>query len=609
MQYFDNLTTEERVSYLIKPILEVLSQSSSSLTTAELRSQIIKMDPNIAEYAEAVYTSEKTGIPYKDFTKRFSLAIKELEVLGILSREGNGKNSRILLTPKGQELDISTLNVEKEIRAKAQVYWKARRKKITRKKTKEANVAKKEKRLLWRATANFEESGFSWYQLEVGDIVTYNYATEKNIEIGRFGLGYNKDSGEGSNQPASSIVCVFQIVDYLILPDLQTNKAVLRCVHKFDNPISLSEINSWFNDGSSLNLQGGLASISDTQADIIINKFESIIPKLSPFIKSSKIFLPIDQREHLLQREHPLQIMLYGAPGTGKSYRISSLIRQSYPSYNEYDDNPYVFRTTIYRDYSYFDFVGNIMPVTKDGKISYEFVPGIFTTALFAALRNQDSGIDVYLILEEMSRGDIASIFGDIFQLLDRDDTGKSMYGINNKSIYEYLILNGAIKPGYKIVIPKNLHIIGTVNTSDQNVNVIDTAFKRRFDFKYVGVEPKSNNNGYVNNFSINFTSDNQYEWVKLYQAINHVIINDLGLAEDKQLGPFFLKDKGNDALNRKQVANKLLHYLWQDVERVSYTSGSLFADGITSFSQLYYAFKKQENILSKSVIEQYGKL
>ena len=605
----DNLTTEERVSYLIKPILEVLSQSSSSLTTAELRSQIIKMDPYIAEYAEAVYTSEKTGIPYKDFTKRFSLAIKELEVLGILSREGKGQNSSILLTPKGQELDISTLNVEKEIRAKAQVYWKARRKKITKKKTKADNVAKNEKRLLWRATANFKESGFSWYQLKVGDVVTYNYATEKNIEIGRFGLGYNKDSGAGSNQPAGSIVCVFQIVDYLMLPDSQTNKAVLRCVHKFDNPISLSEINSWFNDGSSLNLQCGLASISDTQADIIINKFESIIPKLSPFIKSSKIFLPIDQREHSLQREHPLQIMLYGAPGTGKSYSISSLIRQSYPCFHECDDNPYVFRTTIYRDYSYFDFVGNIMPVTKDGKISYEFVPGIFTTALFTALRNQDSGIDVYLILEEMSRGDIASIFGDIFQLLDRDDTGKSMYGINNKSIYEYLILNGAIKPGYKIVIPKNLHIIGTVNTSDQNVNVIDTAFKRRFDFKYVGVEPIKSNNGYVNNFSIKFTSDNQYEWVKLYQAINHVIINDLGLAEDKQLGPFFLKDKGKDDLNRKQVANKLLHYLWQDVERVSYSSGSLFAYGITSFSQLYYVFDKQENILSKSVIEQYGKL
>ena len=606
MGYIDTLTTEERVSYLIKPILEVLSQSSSSLTTAELRSQIIKMDPNIAEYAEAVYTSEKTGIPYKDFTKRFSLAIKELEVLGILSREGKGQNSSILLTPKGQELDISTLNVEKEIRAKAQVYWKARRKKITKKKTKAANVAKNEKRLLWRATANFKESGFSWYQLEVGDIVTYNYATEKNIEIGRFGLGYNKDSGEGSNEPAGSIVCIFQIVDYLMLPDSQTNKAVLRCVHKFDNPISLSEINSWFNDGSSLNLQGGLVSISDTQADIIINKFESIIPKLSPFIKSSKIFLPIDQREH------PLQIMLYGAPGTGKSYSISSLIRQSYPGFNECDDNPYVFRTTIYRDYSYFDFVGNIMPVTKDGKISYEFVPGIFTTALFAALRNQDSGIDVYLILEEMSRGDIASIFGDIFQLLDRDDTGKSMYGINNKSIYEYLILNGVIKAGHKIIIPSNLHIIGTVNTSDQNVNVIDTAFKRRFDFKYIGVDPihvDDKDDEYVNNFDIKFTDTVTYEWVKLYQAINHIIINDLGLAEDKQLGPFFLKDKDDDDANREQVADKLLHYLWQDVERVSYTGASLFDDSIKSFSQLYSTFKNKKNILSESVKQAYGNL
>lgn len=261
------------------------------------------------------------------------------------------------------------------------------------------------------------------------------------------------------------------------------------------------------------------------------------------------------------------------------------------------------------------------MPVTKDGKISYEFVPGIFTTALFAALRNQDSRIDVYLILEEMSRGDIASIFGDIFQLLDRDDTGKSMYGINNKSIYEYLILNRALKPGYKIVIPKNLHIIGTVNTSDQNVNVIDTAFKRRFDFKYIGVDPihvDDKNDEYVNNFDIQFTDTDTYEWVKLYQAINHIIINDLGLAEDKQLGPFFLKDKGNDDANkdkgnddanREQVADKLLHYLWQDVERVSYTGASLFDDSIKSFSQLYSTFKHKKNILSEAVKQAYGNL
>ena len=600
MGYIDTLATEKRVSYLIKPILKVLSQSSSPLTTAEICSQMIKIDPYIAEYAEAIYASGKTGKPYKDFSKRFSLAIKELEFLELLSREGKGKKSRILLTQKGQELDISTLNVEKDIREKAQPYWKEKRKKVIEKNSKQTNAAnnkKNEKRLLWRATANFEESGFSWYQLEVGDIVTYNYVTEKNIEIGRFGLGYNKNSGEGPNQPAGSVSCIFQIVDYLNLPDSQINKAVLRCVHKFDHPISLSEINGWFNDGSQLNLQGGLASIADTQADIIIKKFKNIIP--------------------IKKRVYPLQVMYYGAPGTGKSYRIASLIKESYPGYTEYDDNPYVFRTTIYRDYSYYDFIGNIMPVTKEGKVSYEFVPGIFTTALCTALRTQDRNIDVYLILEEMSRGDIASIFGDIFQLLDRDDTGKSMYGINNKSIFEYLILNGVIKAGHKIIIPSNLHIIGTVNTSDQNVNVIDTAFKRRFDFKYIGVDPihvDGKDDEYVNNFDIQFTDTDTYEWVKLYQAINHIIIHDLGLAEDKQLGPFFLKDKGlkdkgdNDA-NREQVADKLLHYLWQDVERVSYTGASLFDDSIKSFSQLYSTFKNKKNILSESVKQAYGNL
>ena len=595
MGYIDTLKTEERVSYLIKPILTVLSQSSSPLTTAEICSQMIKIDPYIAEYAEAIYASGKTGTPYKDFSKRFSLAIKELEFLELLSREGKGKKSRILLTQKGQELDISTLNVEKDIREKAQPYWKEKRKKVIEKNSKQTNAAnnkKNEKRLLWRATANFEESGFSWYQLEVGDIVTYNYVTEKNIEIGRFGLGYNKNSGEGPNQPAGSVSCIFQIVDYLKLPDSQINKAVLRCVHKFDHPISLSEINGWFNDGSQLNLQGGLASIADTQADIIIKKFENIIP-----IKKSV---------------YPQQVMYYGAPGTGKSYRIASLIKKSYPGYTEYDDNPYVFRTTIYRDYSYYDFVGNIMPVTKEGKVSYEFVPGIFTTALCTALRTQDRNIDVYLILEEMSRGDIASIFGDIFQLLDRNVDGKSMYGINNKSIYEYLILNGVIKAGHKIIIPSNLHIIGTVNTSDQNVNVIDTAFKRRFDFKYIGVDPipvDGKDDEYVNNFDIKFTNSDTYEWVKLYQAINHIIIHDLGLAEDKQLGPFFLKDKRDNDANRDQVADKLLHYLWQDVERVSYTGASLFDDSIKSFSQLYSTFKNKKNILSESVKQAYGNL
>lgn len=619
MQYFDTLNAEEQISYLIKPILKVLSQATTPLKPSELRSRIIQADHRIAEFANTEYTSKLTGNTYKKFTIKFGLALKELIVLDIVSRDV--KNKMVTLTPIGRSLDLDALDVENDIRKKAQFYWIERKNKSKKQQIKEREMSKAVSRRICRATSNSEVSNFSWYNMQVGDIVTYKYKSADGSHIGEFGLGYNVNAGKKSNQPASAVSCIFQVVDYVEVPDTPENEnlqknntskkgivlkkvVVLRCVYVFENPISKANIDKWFDGNENLNFQGAFISITDKKANIIIQKIRELAPDLSSALDSKEILANT-------KRDVPIQVMFYGAPGTGKSYRVSSLIRHSYPGFNECDDNPYVFRTTIYRDYSYFDFVGNIMPVTKAGKISYEFVPGIFTTALFAALRNQDSGIDVYLILEEMSRGDIASIFGDIFQLLDRDVTGKSMYGINNKFIYEYLILNGAIKPGYKIVIPKNLHIIGTVNTSDQNVNVIDTAFKRRFDFQYVGVEPikSNNNNGYVNNFSINFTSDNQYEWVKLYQAINHVIINDLGLAEDKQLGPFFLKDKSDDKLNRDQVANKLLHYLWQDVERVSYNSGSLFADGITSFSQLYYAFEKKENILSKSVIEQYGKL
>ena len=630
MGYFDDLSAEEQVSYLIKPILEVLSQASTPLKTSEIRSLIIQADTKIAEFANTEYTSKRTRNTYNKFTIKFGLALKELIVLDIVERQIEDKT--LVLTSTGRSLNLELLDVQKEIREKAQLYWKEHRNKSKKQQSKEDDMNKEASRRICRAISNSEVSDFSWYKMKVGDIVTYKYESVDDSYIGEFGLGYNVNGGETEEQISSAVSCIFQVVDYTDVLDVSekdTSKkrnaskqsiilkkaAVLRCVHVFNEPISKACLDDWLDGSGQINLQGGFICITDEKANKIIEKIKELAPHLSTDIDNKNIILPEDYNQ-----KHTIQVMYYGAPGTGKSYSIASLIKKSYPGYTEYDDNPYVFRTTIYRDYSYYDFVGNIMPVTKEGKVSYEFVPGIFTTALCAALRTQDRNIDVYLILEEMSRGDIASIFGDIFQLLDRDNTGKSMYGINNKSIYEYLILNGVIKAGHKIIIPSNLHIIGTVNTSDQNVNVIDTAFKRRFDFKYIGVDPihvNGKDDEYVNNFNIQFTDTDTYEWVKLYQAINHIIINDLGLAEDKQLGPFFLKDKGDDDANRKQVADanrkqvadKLLHYLWQDVERVSYTGASLFDDSIKSFGQLYSTFKNKKNILSESVKQVYGNL
>ena len=629
MRYFDTLTAEGQVSYLIKPILEVLRQASTPLKTAEIRAGIIHSDTKIAEFANTEYTSKKTRNTYNKFTIKFGLALKELIVLGIVNRQNEDKT--LVLTPEGRSLNLELLDVQKEIREKAQFYWRENRNKSKKQQGEEDDMNKEESRCICRAISNSEVSDFSWYKMKVGDIVTYKYELVDDTYIGEFGLGYNVNGGETEEQPSSAVSCIFQVVDYTDVLDVSENDtskkgnaskqrnaskqsiilrkvAVLRCVHVFNEPISKACLDDWLDGSGQINVRSRFICITDEKANIITEKLKELVPQLSDDIDSKNILLS----ESGVKRKKPLQVMFYGAPGTGKSYSIASLIKKSYPGYTEYDDNPYVFRTTIYRDYSYFDFVGNIMPVTKEGKVSYEFVPGIFTTALCTALRTQDRNIDVYLILEEMSRGDIASIFGDIFQLLDRDDTGKSMYGINNKSIYEYLILNGVIKAGHKIIIPSNLHIIGTVNTSDQNVNVIDTAFKRRFDFKYIGVDPihvNGKDDEYVNNFDIQFTDIDTYEWVKLYQAINHIIINDLGLAEDKQLGPFFLKDKGDDDANREQVSDKLLHYLWQDVERVSYTGASLFDDSIKSFSQLYSTFKNKKNILSESVKQAYGNL
>lgn len=300
----------------------------------------------------------------------------------------------------------------------------------------------------------------------------------------------------------------------------------------------------------------------------------------------------------------PIQKIYYGAPGTGKSYQVSELIKEKHGG----EIIPeYVFRTTIYPDYSYFNFIGTIMPtVKKDNEdkndlITYDFVPGIFTQALKTALDNPE--VNVFLVLEEMSRGNIAAIFGDVFQLLDRDKTGRSEYEIRNDLITKYINENTKDINLTEIFIPSNLHIIGTVNTSDQNVNVIDTAFKRRFDFEYSTVEPEKDLN--IVNFEI---AENKYEWNKFYTTLNEFITNKLELSEDKQIGQFFIKF--NEKMENEEILtilkNKLLHYLWEDVQGASLLEcHSIFKSEYKRFLDIYKDFGNKE-IFSKEFIDMY---
>lgn len=301
-----------------------------------------------------------------------------------------------------------------------------------------------------------------------------------------------------------------------------------------------------------------------------------------------------------------IQNIYFGAPGTGKSYGVDKLIRNCYPDI-ENKDNPFVFKTTVYSDYSYYNFIGNIMPTSKNGEIGYDFKAGIFSQALATAFEYSDK--EIFLIVEEMSRGNIASIFGDIFQLLDRDKNGLSEYSINNDLIIQHFDEKG-INIGKKIFLPRNFHIIGTVNTSDQNVNVIDTAFKRRFEFVYVDVSPVSKDGTIMNEYVFTL-ANKEFEWNKLYMSLNKFITTKLELSEDKQIGQFFIKfnNYSNDEQKFAAIQNKLLHYLWDDVQgAVISDEYKIFNKDYKTFSSLYKDFGEKLNVFSEELIDLYDK-
>jgi hypothetical protein len=305
----------------------------------------------------------------------------------------------------------------------------------------------------------------------------------------------------------------------------------------------------------------------------------------------------------------PVQKVYYGAPGTGKSYKIK---HEVIPSGVE----PY--RVTFYSDFYYSDFVGGLRPKNSEMGIEYAFEAGPFAKAL------RDSFFKpTYLIIEEINRGNAAAIFGDIFQLLDRE-RGRSEYSITNHDLYQYLVEEGVWGlEKDKVYLPSNLNILCTMNTADQNVFVLDTAFKRRFKMEYVPIDfnvyYESNNpdNGvktkckvYLDNNSEVFNGEGYNEdlsvvlapvfeivkknvgepkrnWPTFASFVNAKIdeINKVEqkISEDKKLGPFFV---GAEELeDRKSFADKVLYYLKQDVFK--YEDSIL----IDSYEALYAQF------------------
>lgn len=297
--------------------------------------------------------------------------------------------------------------------------------------------------------------------------------------------------------------------------------------------------------------------------------------------------------------------IVFGAPGTGKSY----LLKEDCAKVQNLYEGAEIERVTFHPDYSYSQFVGTYKPVMDENneKITYEYVPGPFMRILSGALNNARTNSEqpYILLIEEINRAKVAAVFGDVFQLLDRDDDGVSEYEIQtSEDIRRYLAkeLGGSTDNYKKIGIPNNMFIWSTMNSADQGVFPMDTAFKRRWNFEYLGINENEEKIEGIGKIKL-AGSDDVTEWNLLRRAINDKMVSsEFKINEDKLMGPFFLAkkvivsdedgmiidvDKFTDAFK-----SKVIMYLYEDAVK---QGKHRFFDGCdnSKYSSVCEAFDK----------------
>lgn len=276
--------------------------------------------------------------------------------------------------------------------------------------------------------------------------------------------------------------------------------------------------------------------------------------------------------------EKLIQKIFYGAPGTGKSHKVNEIIKEKESRFE---------RVTFHPEYDYSSFVGGYKPAMDGDNIKYEFVPQAFTNIYVNAWNDLDN--DYYLVIEEINRGNCAEIFGDIFQLLDRSND----YEITpSKELKEYL---RAKLSGYgnidenKLLLPPNLNILATMNTSDQSLFPMDSAFKRRWDWEYIPINYSENTEENTSaKFVVKLIEGESFNWLDFIKNVNKLIKSNDNLGMDKCLGNYFIKpDIDENTISLKSFINKAIFYLWNDVFKDEMEDESIFKNK-TSYEDFF---------------------
>lgn len=397
---------------------------------------------------------------------------------------------------------------------------------------------------------------------------------------------------------------------------------------------STDKVRVYLNNFTDLIISDDVMSINQHLSDCSMPEIypEITIESAEDYFKYFSVELP-DSVEDSHSIEYPFQQIFYGAPGTGKSHTI-----------NEETKNENVIRTTFHPDTDYSTFVGAYKPTTKEvelrdlsghkvvengeivkeDRIIYEFVAQSFLQAYVSAWKkyaeaNEGEPQKQFLVIEEINRGNCAQIFGDLFQLLDRNDYGFSDYPIKAdadmkrqlqkafaglviaqkdkiNALYKGKDLVSLVLDGDILLLPNNLYIWATMNTSDQSLFPIDSAFKRRWDWTYM---PISN----AEKRWMIEVGGNSYDWWQFLEKINEKI-GSTTKSEDKKLGYFFCKAQ-DGVISAKTVVGKVIFYLWNDVFKDYEFGDAIFNDedgSKLSFDKFYTSEGKNSKVVEEKV-------